>query len=81
MILHSVVPSCAMQQMIADSQLSAPCVQTRSLSYSPHCTLEGTFCNGSFQVSRLISTNPQDYLSPALMPGSIQPLPPHFQTP
>ncbi len=79
MILHSVVPSCAMQQMIADSRLSetVPCVQT----VSPLCMLEGTLCDGSFRVSRLISTNPQDYLSPSLMPGSIRPVLPHPQNP
>lgn len=80
MILHSVVPSSVMQQMIADSQLSetVPCVQTIVLS--PLCTLEGTLCDGGFRVSRLISTNPQDYLSPDLMPGSIRPVPTHPKT-
>lgn len=67
MILHSITPVAAMQQMLAMQDGTAQTVQTISLS--PYCVAQGRVQNGELVVERILSTNPQDFLNPALFPG------------
>lgn len=87
MILHSIVPVQAMQQMFADASSAAvPSTpsQNRVLSLSPTSMVEGTAEGGQFTVSRILSTDPNDYI--LLSPGRNLPIPatqsgitfPHF---
>ena len=67
MILHSVTPVVAMQQMLALQDHTLPPVQ--ALALGPYCSAEGTVENGQLTIGRILSTNPQDFLNPALFPG------------
>lgn len=68
MILHSITPVAAMQQMLAMQDGSAQPVQTMSLG--PYCTAQGSIQDGQLVVERILSTDPQDFLNPALFPGA-----------
>lgn len=68
MILHSITPVAAMQQMLAMQDSSAQPIQTMSLG--PYCTAQGSVQNGRLTVERILSTDPQDFLNPALFPGA-----------
>lgn len=74
MILHSIVPIESMQQMFADaSSAAAPAlpVSKQVLALSSTSMVEGTAEGGQFTVSRILSTDPNDYLS--LFPGKVFP--------
>lgn len=66
MILHSIVPVEAMQQMLADQQT----VMRRTEPLSDTHFIESYLQNGEWTIERIISTNLQDYLNPALTPGT-----------
>ena len=69
MILHSIVPVEAMQQMMADWQaqgMQQPARQTFFLSAT--CAVEGTVRDGQSTVERIFSTNPADFLGKELYP-------------
>ena len=69
MILHSIVPVEAMQQMMADWQaqgMQQPARQTFFLSAT--CAVEGTVLDGQLTVERIFSTNPADFLGKELYP-------------
>ena len=69
MILHSIVPVEAMQQMMADWQAQGtqqPARQTFFLSAT--CAVEGTVRDGQITVERIFSTNPADFLGKELYP-------------
>ena len=76
MILHSIVPVEAMQQMMADWQaqgMQQPARQTFFLSAT--CAVEGTVLDGQLTVERIFSTNPADFLLPSPFPGCQGPIP------
>ena len=62
MILHSVTPIWAMQQMMAE-QLSET------------AALQGRIQNGQLLVERILSTDPHDFLRQELSPGKQVKLP------
>ena len=71
MILHSIVPVEAMQQMVADWQaqgMQQPARQTFFLSAT--CAVEGMVLNGQLTVERIFSTNPADFLGKELFPAA-----------
>lgn len=49
--------------------------QRKFISYEGKTLCVEQLENGSYSLVQLLSTNPQDYLDPTLMPGSILP---HF---
>lgn len=65
MILHSIVPIETIQQMFAD-QAPQAMHTTRTLSLSPTRMVEGVVNGGQFTISRILSTDPQDYLGLAV---------------
>ena len=62
MILHSVVPSMLMQQMIGQQDTSLPAFQTVCLSDTQ--IVSGALQNGRFVIDRIYSTDPADFLHP-----------------
>ena len=67
MILHSIVPVEAMQQMMADWQaqgMQQPARPTFFLSAT--CAVEGPVLDGQLTVERVFSTNPAEFLGKAL---------------
>lgn len=66
MILHSIVPAEAMQQMLADQQT----VMRRTEPLSDTHFIESYLQNGEWTIERIISTNLRDYLNPVLTPGT-----------
>ena len=62
MILHSIVPAAAMQQMIYEENPFLPSCQTISISDTK--AVSGCMQNGKFIVGRIISTDPDDFLHP-----------------
>lgn len=67
MILHSITPVVAMQQMFADWKPDV--LPRQTIQLSPTCTVEGTVQNGQLFVERIISTNPADFLGKELSPA------------
>lgn len=62
MILHSVVPSGIMQQMLYEQDTSLPPIETVNLANGKAVT--GCYQNGRFVVGRIYSTDPNDFLTP-----------------
>ena len=68
MIIHSVTP---IEYLIPPSK--GP--QMECMACGVNGFVEGRSTDTGFQVTRLISTNPQDYLDPRYSPGSVLPRP------
>ena len=62
MILHSVVPSMLMQQMIGQQDTSIPSFETLCLSDTK--SVSGLMQDGRFVIGRIYSTDPTDFLHP-----------------
>lgn len=76
MILHSVTPIWAMQQMMAEQ----PAQQLTTVLLSETAALQGRVQNGQLLVERILSTNPHDFLRQELSPGKTVKLPQKNQT-
>ena len=70
MILHSVTPIWAMQQMMAEQS-----EQPTTLLLSETAALQGRIQNGQLLVERILSTDPHDFLRQELSPGKQVKLP------
>ncbi len=70
MILHSVTPIWAMQQMMAEQS-----AQPTTVLLSETAALQGRIQNGQLLVERILSTDPHDFLRQELSPGKQVKLP------
>lgn len=70
MILHSVTPIWAMQQMMAEQS-----EQPTTVLLSETAALQGRIQNGQLLVERILSTDPHDFLRQELSPGKQVKLP------
>ena len=82
MILHSIVPVEAMQQMMADWQAQGTQQPTRQTFFlSATCAVEGTVRDGQITVERIFSTPPISWAKscirqlPSPFPGCQGPIP------
>lgn len=71
MILHSVTPVWAMQQMMAEQ----PAQQPTTVLLSATAALQGRVQDGQILVERILSTDPHDFLRQELSPGKTVQLP------
>ena len=71
MILHSVTPIWAMQQMMAEQ----PAQQPTTVLLSETAALQGRIQNGQLLVKRILSTDPHDFLRQELSSGKQMKLP------
>lgn len=71
MILHSVTPVWAMQQMMAEQ----PEQQPTTVLLSATAALQGRVQDGHILVERILSTDPHDFLRQELSPGKTVQLP------
>ena len=71
MILHSVTPIWAMQQMMAEQ----PAQQPTTVLLSATAALQGRMQIGQLLVERILSTDPHDFLRQELSPGKQVKLP------